>query len=669
MQGAVLSACAAGAVFCLWRPRRKRRLGLDDDAETTNADMLSDLAGGSKTAQSKWLRSILRLTARIQAAPAISRANSAFDSLARLDKAAFFECIRESAHIDLSKSPFADTLFVGWSNGGMLGCSTGCRAFSAAPNAGATRAALDIMLRDLQAARVLFHIVAGGKPITREQLPAISKKLLGGWVSDKAASDYSVSYECDPADYIDETFTRYDNDADGLLNEAEFCTMMLVHVQMLATFNSIASDSAAELDKQQYESALVRLGFADPAKVFQAQLADAVFARADANRNGKISRQEFMRAVGRLLRPRWTGRLKQVPGWPGDADMWKAAALGSAEALVAFVNGLQTGDVVLSSVEGALGNYLNFGLDSAWNHAAVVVRRSDLGGDLCGIANEKTEELLQRFPFRRATHKFCSPGYCRCFDTSDGDYAPSWVKGTADVCLLESSGEGIHRARALAEVHTSTLRRGACIHTGHPHSTRTDAPTHTALCARPFAVYDLVHRLFLSGEPGRYSAIAIRRLADAPPRKAGHTAALACFVRRVRGSLYSTVKNELKESVELHVLKPYRGASSNDDARRKFHDLQDGGTPLAELPREKHSHFCSKVVAELHQDLGVMASARPANTVMPGDYSGEEGRLCSATLTRPVQLAPGQGHFEPLHILWSADLGVPLPLRPPRKKK
>ena len=86
--------------------------------------------------------------------------------------------------------------------------------------------------------------------------------------------------------------------------------------------------------------------------------------------------------------------------------------------------------------------------------------------------------------------------------------------------------------------------------------------------------------------------------------KAGHTAALACFVRRVRGSLYSTVKNELKESVELHVLKPYRGASSNDDARRKFHDLQDGGTPLAELPREKHSHFCSKVVAELHQDLG-----------------------------------------------------------------
>ena len=350
--------------------------------------------------------------------------------------------------------------------------------------------------------------------------------------------------------------------------------------------------------------------------------------------------------------------------------MWKAAALGSTEALVAFVNGLRTGDVVLSSVQNPMGNYLNFGLDSAWNHAAVVVRRSDLGGDLCGIANEKTEELLQRFPFRRATHKFCSPGYCRCFDTSDGDYAPSWVKGTADVCLLESTGEGIHRARTLAEVHTSTLRRGACMHTGHPHSTRTDAPTERVLPFVPacFTVYDLAHRLFLSGDPGRYSAIAIRRLTDAPPREAGHTTALAGFVRRVRGSLYSTVKDELKESVELHVMQPFRGASSTDDVRRKFHELPDGGTPLAELPPEKRSHFCSKVVAELHQDLGVMGKARPTNTVMPGDYSGEEGRLCSATLTRPVQLSPGQGHFEPLHILWSAELGVPLPLRPPRKK-
>ena len=36
---------------------------------------------------------------------------------------------------------------------------------------------------------------------------------------------------------------------------------------------------------------------------------------------------------------------------------------------------------------------------------------------LGGIANEKTEQLLQRYPFRRNSHRFCSPGYCRCFDT------------------------------------------------------------------------------------------------------------------------------------------------------------------------------------------------------------------------------------------------------------
>ena len=35
---------------------------------------------------------------------------------------------------------------------------------------------------------------------------------------------------------------------------------------------------------------------------------------------------------------------------------------------------------------------------------------------LGGVANEKTEQLLQRYPFRRNSHRFCSQGYCRCFD-------------------------------------------------------------------------------------------------------------------------------------------------------------------------------------------------------------------------------------------------------------
>ena len=42
---------------------------------------------------------------------------------------------------------------------------------------------------------------------------------------------------------LEAQFKRYDTDEDGVLNEAEFCIMMLVHVQMVAIFNSVASDS------------------------------------------------------------------------------------------------------------------------------------------------------------------------------------------------------------------------------------------------------------------------------------------------------------------------------------------------------------------------------------------------------------------------------------------
>ena len=68
-------------------------------------------------------------------------------------------------------------------------------------------------------------------------------------------------------------------------------------------------------------------------------------------------------------------------------------------------------------IDDALGRYLQFSLDSPWNHAAVVVSVGQ--HHLDGVANEETERLLQRYPFRRASHRFCSPGYCRCFDSEE----------------------------------------------------------------------------------------------------------------------------------------------------------------------------------------------------------------------------------------------------------
>jgi hypothetical protein len=92
------------------------------------------------------------------------------------------------------------------------------------------------------------------------------------------------------------------------------------YLQVLATYNACLGDGALELDRHGYNRALAQLGFAEPAKIFQGQLlcsrcaarpgpshpipshpitsshpvflpshpisgqlADAVFARADAN--------------------------------------------------------------------------------------------------------------------------------------------------------------------------------------------------------------------------------------------------------------------------------------------------------------------------------------------------------------------------------------------------
>ena len=41
----------------------------------------------------------------------------------------------------------------------------------------------------------------------------------------------------------------------------------------------------------------------------------------------------------------------------------------------------------------------------------------------------------------------------------------------------------------------------------------------------------------------------------------------------------------------------------------------------------------------------------------------------AANLALPVELTAGGGTFAPLEIVWTSELGVPLPLRKPRKPK
>lgn len=103
---------------------------------------------------------------------------------------------------------------------------------------------------------------------------------------------------------------------------------------------------------------------------------------------------------------------------------------------------LKTGDVSfkMQDDKGPMEQFINFSLNTPWSHASIVVKRSPL----TGIPNSKTEEVLREFPFRRAPHQFCSPGYCQCFDASEGDFAFSKLAGLSEIGLHESTGEGIH---------------------------------------------------------------------------------------------------------------------------------------------------------------------------------------------------------------------------------
>lgn len=187
----------------------------------------------------------------------------------------------------------------------------------------------------------------------------------------------------------------------------------------------------------------------------------------------------------------------KISGWPG----WQSLQKDELSRRIAT---LQTGDIVMTKLDDAMGRFLQFGTQSPWNHLAVVVRHAARPG----IPNAETEEHLRQYPFRRRGHVFCSPGYCRCFDQSWTDqYCTSSLQGEG-VSLLESSGEGIH-------------------------------------------VYDFGHRIFESAFRERITVGGIRRLSGVQNRN--DVARVEQFVQSVRGRLYTTDTSQLKGAMERNV--------------------------------------------------------------------------------------------------------------------
>ena len=198
-------------------------------------------------------------------------------------------------------------------------------------------------------------------------------------------------------------------------------------------------------------------------------------------------------------------------------------------------------------------------------------------------------------------HRAEATATCPTFDCST-----PWLcqRCDAGVHLLESTGEGIH-------------------------------------------VYDFAHRYFESKMSTRVSAVAVRRLAA--PRSRDDAARAAEFCATVRGSLYSTTRDEFTHAIEYH------GRRGSDVAA----DAAD---------MEHRSHFCSKVVAEFLQHMGWLGAGREPGSVMPSDYATCAGQH-RGVLRRDVEadLADGVA-LGPLEIIWTPELGAHLPYRARKKK-
>jgi len=417
---------------------------------------------------------------------------------------------------------------------------------------------------------------------------------------------------------LGETFSKYDEDKDGTIQEGEMLVCgLLIRAIYDAYIHAITGTGNNRLTKETYHLALERFipSLPDVSKFSRGQFYDSVFERADRDGNGYISFVEFASSASSFINSNFDfSGFYNFPGWKELIDVRSAEDVTTLKERLLL---LRTGDIIVfqGNNDNAMGRFMNFGLKSPWCHAAVVVKRSPL----TGTANKKTEELLRKYPFRQRSHRFCSPGYCRCSDSKKSDFEPSRFSCLAEIGLLESTGEGTH-------------------------------------------LYDLANRLFEQGNR-KYLTIGISRLNDAPDRD--NTAKINEFIKSVRGDLYSVTDNELNAAMTYH------DSSSSESLPR---------ADLLPKKNEDGSEYCASLVMKFYEFMGwVDGDLRPTNSVMPCDFvvqvpfnNNKKGLMRASgacqTDPRPIQLKKGQGWVSPLEIIACPDLGVELPLKLPKKK-
>lgn len=530
-------------------------------------------------------------------------ADDSFDAHATLDQDGFYKALMVAGFPDLSSSNLADFLFRNLGKKGKM-----------------TREKFRSVVEIASSSRAHFMVGAGGISMDL----AAFREFCGHALSHETTSPHMSRILCAvgtdrlskflPEQYVqfanEESFSRYDTKRNGVLDEGDLLALNLSLDILAEVFFELVEGTNVGLTRETFPLAMVRVGMPDPSKTFQGQLFDAVFSRADLDGNGIVTFAEFMRCAMRLVYPVLQFEsMKECLGYPGWTQLRNSSPSPEDLAvIIQRISELRTGDLVLmQDTSSPMGRFVNFSLDSPWSHVGVVVERTPL----TGIANVKSEELLQKFPFRRNAHRFCSPGYCRCFDSSQGDFAPSRIEGLSKIGLLESTGEGIH-------------------------------------------LYDLAHRLFEPGGGRRWSSIAIVPLHGAPNRQ--DTVKINAFVQNVRGQIYTVAKDELKAAISFHDNSHASGLLS----------------PVLPNAAHRDDTFCASLVMLFYRHMGWVGHSRPVNSVMPCDFHVQaktttpQHEPINTNKISPVILK--DAWLSPPELVLCPDLNANLPLKLPKRK-
>jgi len=471
-------------------------------------------------------------------------ADKFFFQQATLDEECFFAALSVAGYPDLSSSPLAPFIYRG-----------SCYDPDRRQTSGVLLSTLRSTVQMLKETLHTFSKLAGPEGLkTTDTVGCLTMGL-----SSLSPAGRILMSKDDLDRYKDlmdvESFARYDRNQDGVLDETDICAFVLTIRILCEVYLETAENAQLGMDITEFNQALQRMGLPNVERILQGQFVHAVFERADMDRTDRIVLREFIRAGTRLTYPvTHESRIRACLGYPGWNVLSMKSSAQQAEGISQFVSTLQTGDLLLmqGGDDNPMGRYIKYSMNTPWSHVAVIVKRSPLGG----IANEKTEAVLQTFPFRRAAHNFCSPGYCRCFDLREGDFPPSRIAGCSEIGMLESTGEGIH-------------------------------------------LYDAAHRLLES--QSKWRSIAVAKLHDVPDRD--NVEKINSFIESVRGGIYSVAKDELKAAMSFH---------SSLALSKQKESLPEG--------HRSSDDFCASLAMRFYHHMGWIDDSRPCNSVMPSDF-------------------------------------------------